>query len=249
MPTAGDQVPGGTTDMTRRLAALEREVRELRAARRLESASIGAGGLRIVEGGRLAMDTPGGRRMVDVGTITNPAYDHADGVGQQAIFFRREDGTLFFACFAVPAAGNGETQAWTFYDRTGNAIFAEDTTSGTGIAKPWMALVAPTNSDTTKWPASVTGAFSTIATSYNVKWQPNLRVFAHTAAVGAATGEVQLLIEGVQWGPTVAAGTSFDFTGPFDSVDIGNQYQIEVQARRLTGTGSIAAQVRMIHGK
>ncbi|MFF1483152.1 hypothetical protein ACIGZH_01585 [Streptomyces sp. NPDC058319] len=246
MPTAGDQVPGGPSDIGRRLAALEREVRELRAARRLENASIGAGGLRI-DGGRFAMDTPAGARMVDIGPIADPVFDHGDGSQQQAIWLRRDDGSLFFACYAYPPAGNGETQAWAYYDRSGNAVLAEDTASGAGLARPWLPLNPPVSSDASTWPRGTSGAFATIASCWNTKWQPKLRVYGVTAAVGTATGEVRLTVDGTPWGPTVAAGGVIDFTSTVDAAT-GGLFQLEVQARRLTGTGSIACQITLVHG-
>ncbi|MFD9603328.1 hypothetical protein [Streptomyces sp. NPDC059970] len=249
MPTAGDQVPGGATDLDRRMKALEREVRELRAARRLEAAAVGAGGLRITAGGRLAMETPAGRRMVDIGTIDNPAYDHGDGSKQQAMWFRREDGSLFFACYAYPPGGDGETQAWTFYDRTGNTVLAEDTASGDGLARPWLPLNPPVSTDSSTWPRGTAANFAAISSAWNTKWQPQLRVFGLTAVVGAATGEVRLAIGGTPWGPTVTAGASIDYTGTLPDTPIGSLFQLEVQARRLTGTGSIACQITLVHGR
>ncbi|XQE88141.1 hypothetical protein ACN24M_24710 [Streptomyces microflavus] len=249
MPTAGDQVPGGATDLARRVQALEREVRELRAAKRLQNASVGAGGLRIVDGGRLSMDTPDGRRMVDIGAVENPDYDHGDGSPQQAMWFRREDGSTFFACFSYPAGGGGEEQAWTFYDRSGNNILAEDTSSGVGLARPYLPLNAPVALDSTTWPRGFAATFSTISVAWNTLWQPKMRLYALTSTVGTATGEVQVLVEGNPWGPVVTAGAAFDHTDVIPDVQLGRQFQIEVQARRLTGTGSIAAQVFMIYGR
>ncbi|MGW1813272.1 hypothetical protein ACWCQM_06835 [Streptomyces sp. NPDC002125] len=247
MPTAGDQVPSGATDMARRLVALEREVRELRAARRLQAASVGSGGLRIVDGGRFSMETPSGQRMVDIGAISDSDFDHGDGTKQQGIWLRREDGTAFFACYAYPPSGS-ESQAWTFYDREKNNVLAEDTASGTGLARPWLPMNTPAASDSAQWPRSTTAAFSTISTSWNTKWQPRLRVYGLTAAVGTATGDVQLLLNGSAWGPTVSIGTTIDYTGDIPG-DIGSLFQLEVQARRVTGTGSAAAQILMMYSR
>ncbi|MFD6474373.1 hypothetical protein ACFWEH_12845 [Streptomyces anulatus] len=247
MPTPGDQVPGGTTELSRRLAVLEREVRELRAARRLQNAAIGAGGLRIVDGGRFLMETPGGSRMVDIGAISNSDYDHGDGTDQQAIWLRREDGTVFFGCFSYPPSGS-EVQAWTFYDRSGTNVLSEDTVSGTGLARPWLPMNPPTSMDSSQWPRSTSAGFSTIATAWNTKWQPRLRVFGVTAAVGTATGEVQLVLNGSTWGPVWSAGAPIDYTDTIDA-PLGGQFQLEVQARRLTGSGSIAAQILMMHSR
>ncbi|NUP23597.1 MAG: hypothetical protein HOZ81_47585 [Streptomyces sp.] len=247
MPTGADHLPGDATVMMRRLADLERQVKELRAARRLEAASVGAGGLKIA-GGRLSMTSTDGVRMVDIGEITDDAFDHLDGSPQQAVFFHREDGTRALAIYGYPAGGN-EAQAWTWYDRSGTVVLAEDAGSGTGLARPWIPMTAPTPGDTALWGKTTAAAFTTIATSYNVKWQPRMRVFAHTAAIGTATGEIQFAINGTAWSTTASAGSSLDYTGTLDGIEIGDQFTLDVQARRLTGTGSIAAQVRMIYGR
>lgn len=248
MPTAGDQLPGGPSDLSRRVRALERELNELRAGRRGGATSIGEGGLSIVDGGRLLMQTPDGQRMVDIGAMASK-YNHLDGSPQQGILLRREDGTLLFACFADPDSVNGETQAWTFYDRSGTAIFAEDTNSGSGIARPWLALFPPNANDTATWPKTTATAFTSIATSYNRRWQPRMRVFVHTAVIGTATGEVRLSIEGTPWGAAVSAGNNLDVLDVIPGgLDLSAQFKLEVEARRLTGTGSIAAQVRMMYG-
>ncbi|MGW3330298.1 hypothetical protein ACWDF9_07085 [Streptomyces rubiginosohelvolus] len=248
MPTAGDQVPGGATDFDRRLKAMEREVRELRAARRLQNASVGSGGLRIVDGGQFTMQTPEGRRMVDVGAIASSDYDHTDGTKQQAIFIRREDGSLLFGCFAYPLGANGDLQAWTFYDREKNNILAEDTASGTGLARPWLPMNTPVASDSSQWPRTTNAAYTTVSTAWNTKWQPRMRVYGLTAAVGTATGDVQLLLNGAAWGPSVSIGSNIDYTGDLPG-DIGDLFQLEVQARRVTGTGSAAAQIFMMYSR
>ncbi|MFD0429416.1 hypothetical protein ACFQ60_22325 [Streptomyces zhihengii] len=50
MPTPAHQLPGGPTDLNRRVATLERELRELRAARRARHTSLDVdGSLRLVD--------------------------------------------------------------------------------------------------------------------------------------------------------------------------------------------------------
>ncbi|MER5618349.1 hypothetical protein [Streptomyces sp. NPDC002215] len=77
-------------------------------------------------------------------------------------------------------------------------------------------------------------------------------MFAHAAAVGTATSDVQSAINGSARGASVSAGSGLDITDITDIVDgveIGEQFTLDVQVQRLTGTGSIAAQVRMIYGR
>lgn len=73
-------------------------------------------------------------------------------------------------------------------------------------------------------------------------------MFARAAAVGTATSDVQSAINGSARGASVSAGSGLDITD-IDGVEIGEHFTLDVQARRLTGTGSIAAQVRMIYGR
>ncbi|MFF2522223.1 hypothetical protein [Streptomyces liangshanensis] len=49
MPTARDHIPGGPTAIARRLDALEREVRELRAARRATHTALSTGALQLTD--------------------------------------------------------------------------------------------------------------------------------------------------------------------------------------------------------
>jgi hypothetical protein len=247
MPTAGDQIPGGTTAIARRLADLERQVKELRAARRLETASVGAGGLRIVEGGRFAMDTPAGVRMIDVGKIDDGRFNHADGRPQQAQFMRREDGSLMFGCFAYPPSG--ETQAWTFYDRTGNVILAEDTASGQGLARPALPLpMWPSYAcGWDYWPRNSGTTMQELWTGLIYKQQPKVVVVVNAAMdTSGATGLLELKINGVVQGSPQTVVFSVDpFTfGPFTIPgDHMSQVDIVLQGRRSTGTGTIRASI------
>lgn len=68
MPTARDQLPGGVNGLAKRVHDLEREVRELRAARRLTAATIG-----LI---RTAAD--GARVEIDAETQSLTVYDSAD---------------------------------------------------------------------------------------------------------------------------------------------------------------------------
>lgn len=68
-----DQVPAGQDWIARRLRQLEREVRELRAERRLEAATIGAGGIDITEGA-LRIRDGNGDVVVQLGLLPDASY-------------------------------------------------------------------------------------------------------------------------------------------------------------------------------
>lgn len=66
MTVISDQAPPGPDYILRKIATLEREVRELKAARRLEAATIKAGSLRVVDAA--------GELKVQVGLLPDGSY-------------------------------------------------------------------------------------------------------------------------------------------------------------------------------
>ncbi|MFG2826122.1 hypothetical protein ACGFWI_01345 [Streptomyces sp. NPDC048434] len=247
MPTAGDQLPPDMQAMARRVATLEREVRELRAARRLEQATIGAGGVRIVNGGRHAMDTSSGVRMVDIGAIADERFDHPDGTPQQAMWLRREDGTLLFSCFAGTGGG---TQAWSWRDRSENQVVADDTTSGSGLARPYLPvqLTPAFDGGWDYWPRTSATSMAELWYGIVYKQQPRIVVAVEAAMdTSGATGFIEVRINGVAQGsPTSIGFTALPYTlGPFDLGKFAHMQQITVSlmGRRNTGTGAIRASV------
>ncbi len=246
MPTPGDQLPNGTQQMARDIASLKRQVSELRAARRLENAAVGAGGLRVVNGGRLAMDTPGNVRMVDIGKLSDTSFNHSDGSPQQALQLRRDDGSLFMSCFSYPPSGF-ETQAWKFYDRSGNIILAEDTNSGQGFARPYLPVpVGPAYEGSWDyWPRTTGTTTTKLWAGRFYKQLPNIVLVMQVSMdTSGATGTIELTVGG-----TVRASSSVSFSvgyvtlGPYalDGYDHMQQVDIVVQGRRTAGTGALRA--------
>ncbi|MET7649305.1 hypothetical protein ABZS83_37985 [Streptomyces sp. NPDC005426] len=246
MPTAGDQLPGGPTDLARRLAAVERELRELRAGRRLENASVGSGGVRVVNGGRFAMDTPINKRMVDIGAINNDSYNHFDGTRQQGIFFRREDGSPMFSCFSYPPFGS-EAQAWKFYDNTQSVVVAEDANSGQGLARPYLpvALAPAYAGGWDYWPRTSATTLTELWAGRIYKQQPRLVVVVRASMdTSGATGSISLRINGEsQPAQTVGFSVGYFTLGPYTLTNTDHMQQIDiaVEGKRDTGTGTIRA--------
>ncbi|MEV6124370.1 hypothetical protein AB0M23_28335 [Streptomyces sp. NPDC052077] len=248
MPTPADQIPPDPTSLARRVATLERELRELRAARRLEKASVGKGGLRIVDGGRLAMDTPQGVRMVDIGQITAAQYDHGDGTPQQGVQLRREDGTLFLACFSYPPSGF-DWQAWALYDRTGSVVVAEDTNSGQGLARPYLEVpMGPSyEGGWDYWPRTSSTTATPLWEGIVYKQLPRVAVVVRASMdTSGATGELDLTIGGIAQEPPVPVSFSVGYItlGPYP-LDYAHMDQITlaVRGRRTSGTGALRASI------
>ncbi|CAM5681046.1 MULTISPECIES: hypothetical protein [Streptomyces] len=244
MPTPASQLPPDATTLARRIATLEREVRELRAARRLEAATVGAGGVRVTAGGRLAMDTPPGVRVVDVGAIRDERFNHSDGTPQQAIWMRREDGTDVFTCFG----GIGDaTQAWAFWDRQDNPVIADDTVSGSGLARPYLPVpMAPAyQGGWDYWPRTSSTAAQELWIGRIYKQQPRLVVVIRAAMdTSGATGVVDLIVGNnvANSFPVAFAADWFTF-GPVDLTGYAHMQQVDirVRGRRVSGTGTLRA--------
>ncbi|WP_327703646.1 hypothetical protein OG530_19340 [Streptomyces decoyicus] len=246
MPTAGDQLPSDPQSLARRLAAVERDLSELRAARRLEQATVGAGGVRIVNGGRHAMDTNSGVRMVDIGAFADQRFNHPDGTAQQGMWLRREDGSTIFSLFA----GQGETnQAWSWRDRAGNQVLADDTASGSGLARPYLPVpMSPAfDGGWDYWPRTANTTMSELWAARIYKQQPKIVVVAEASMdTSGATGQIELTVGNIARGPvSVSFGAAFYTLGPYDISAFAHMQAINVSltGRRATGTGAIRATI------
>ncbi|MCX2181086.1 hypothetical protein KV205_11165 [Streptomyces sp. SKN60] len=136
------------------------------------------------------------------------------------------------------------------FDGYSHEIFADDIMTG-GLARPWLQLMPPLASDPAKWPSTTSTAFTTIARCSNPIWQPKLRLAVNTAASSGASGQVRVLVDGVPFGPTATAGTTYDHTGllPGDmKTRFGQTMTIEIQAVVTTTSGTVYAQPALIHG-
>ncbi|MEU6928564.1 hypothetical protein [Streptomyces sp. NPDC046385] len=134
------------------------------------------------------------------------------------------------------------------YDGYVHEIFSDDIVTG-GLARPWLALMPPKDTNTARWPQTANGSFTTVARSFNPIWQPKMRISLSTAAGSGATGQVRVMVDDVQFGPTVTAGTTYDYTGllPGDfKTRFSQTMKIEIQA--LASGGTVYAQPVLIYG-
>ncbi|RPE27273.1 hypothetical protein [Kitasatospora cineracea] len=243
MPLRSDMLPSGPGDLWKAIKALREDLRELRAARRLEAAAIGAGGLSIVNGGALTMKTTAGVPMLFVGPVQ---YTFLDGSTQQGVIGRRADGSAFLTMYAQPGISGSNYQGWALYDRAGNAIVSEDAVSGTGLGLPYLPNCwAPARY--TDWPASSSGTFEDIHRLTIYKQQPYASVsIGHTSDVSGTTGELQVTVNGTPVTPVtpVSFSQAAVTVGPFALPGrIRQQVEIRVQARRTAGTGNVRCQI------
>ena len=169
-------------------------------------------------------------------------------------YLSRSTGEIALSLEDPLPAVDGFHQYLALWDRAGNVIMGDDTTSGQGLARPYVPIpfypypAAPIQTTTS-------GSFTTLMRAAAAFHQhPRVQVGVLVQSSASTTGEVRLYdsTNGVQVGPTLTIpGGDFSnyMLGPaalggnhMDTLDL------DVQARRLTGAGTIGVQVTTAYG-
>lgn len=224
-------------DIIDRLTQMERRIQQLSTAvNGLPALNKGAG-----ESGYLSVRAPNnGPEVFRVGKWSGSEFGLA---------IRRQTGSYALSLYNGDGTSTSQ-QPLRLYDSAGREIFSDDVTTG-GLARPWLPMLPPQDTNTARWPQTSATTWTTIAMSYNVVWQPYMRLLVNTRAGSGATGYVRVLVNGTQWGGTVAVPADFNYTGPvagdFASV-FGSQIKVEVQAYVSSASGSVFANPVLMHG-
>ncbi len=215
------------------------EIAKLLRSGLLRSASIGEGGLTL-RGGFLRL-LFGDREVFYIGPVA-PAS--TDGTPQQGWIVRRADGTSVLDLYdAIPGTGaNPFNQALNWRDRGGNIVFADDTDSGQGMARPYIGGQFHAR-QFANWSYTVTATeWTTVAQAFVFKQQPQLSVGVRAGMdTTGTTGEVRVLVENVQLGPITSEGFATAnryFTGPVAGAHM-EILTVEIQGRRTSATGAL----------
>lgn len=211
-------------DLTSVVRDLQRQVTELRR-RSLYGAAISSGGLEV--------RTPDGDVVMRAGE-TIVGSETAFGVSM----FRR-DGSVQARFFDTPG-GNGY---WALFDEAGNITVSEDTTSGQGLARPYLGAPWMPYSEVVTPPIATTSAtfVSTHRTHFPLQ-QPRVRCVLVCKSDAATTGEIILTDNAVQIGPTVtveAAANTYSFLDATVDGDHMAMKTLDLQVRRTSGAGNV----------
>lgn len=183
------------------------------------------------------------------------AYAEPDGDPQPMIQIKRSDGSMaFFLGDPLPFT-DGYQQFWAFYDRAGTIVVSDDTTSGRGIARPYLSYNILDENGTDYVTLTSTAVFATAHIIAGYVQNPRMSVPVTCNAPGTGAAEIRIihLATGeVVAGPTaVPAGTSaapfYAFNVP-ESVGMFSYQYFDVQTRRTSGTGNIQSRVWSAHG-
>ncbi|MER5887313.1 hypothetical protein ABT160_26140 [Streptomyces sp. NPDC001941] len=134
------------------------------------------------------------------------------------------------------------------FDGYSHELFADDILTG-GLARPWLQLLAPKDTNQARWPQTTSATWTTIAQSFSPVWQPKMRISLYTRASSGATGSVRVLVDGTPFGDPVTAGSTFDRTDflPGDiQTKFGKTMNVEIQA--MASGGTVYAQTVLMYG-
>ena len=192
-----ERLPNDYASLVRRIEALERDLQQARAARRLEAATIGRGGV-TVKGGAIVLQDASGNEIARMG-IREDLSPGPGGVPQPGFILRRSDGSVAFT-LDDPDGGSPLFQILKMQDASGNIIFSEDAASKWGLATPTFNIpLHMFGPDVNAWPGTTGTNFFTAWGNTAAVWNPMLDVSAvaiMTAGSGS-TGQVRLSVNGV----------------------------------------------------
>ena len=223
-------------DILDRLTQMERRIQQLSTAVNSRPA------LNTVSDGALSVGRAGDSPVFQVGKWSGAEYGMA---------VRRQTGELAMSLYNGDGTDTS-LQPVRFYDVHGHEILSDDIGAG-GIARPWLNMLPPQDTAVARWPqTTTTGNFTTVAMSYNVVWQPNMRLLINTRASSGATGQVQVLVNGAQWGGVATTPADLDFSGPISS-DFSSVYntllKVEIQAVVTSTSGTVYANPVLMYGR
>jgi hypothetical protein len=213
----------------------------------LRNASISDGGLTI-KGGFLRL-LFGDVELVNMGPVLPRMPDGSPQIG---LIIRRADGTQALAMFDADVSDGQVNQALTWYDRAGNVVLADDTNSGQGIARPYVPG-GFYRADYADWLAVTGTSFVTKFRARMPKQQPSLYVRAWASNdTSGATGELRVMVNGVQWGPTQS--TAFSISEyEFGPLPVTGEHMstlaVELQARVTSGSGAVRLEPSRLEGR
>ncbi|MFE3164412.1 hypothetical protein [Streptomyces sp. NPDC059224] len=222
-------------DIIDRLTQMERRIQQL-------STAVNTRPPLSTVSGSLSVGPSGGAAIFRVGNWNGGEYqmELRRQTGKRALSMYNGDGTA------------GSLQPLRIYDSAERELISDDIGAG-GLARPWLNMLPPQDTTLSRWPqTTTTSGFTTVAMSYNVVWQPNMRLLVNTRASSGATGQVKVLVNGVQWGGVADTPADFDYSGPL-SADFASVYntllKVEIQAVVTSASGTVYANPVLMYGR
>lgn len=247
-------IPRSFDDLVSIIKDLQRRLRNLETANPLQAGQIGQGGITATNGGAFSVIDTDGHTVAIIGALP-PAFNRSDGSAQPGTIYYREDGTIAAALADLNPLTPPYKQAWQNVDRSNNVIFADDTNSGFGLARPYIpagtfvSISVPTDTTTST-------SFTGLAWADVFQQHPKITASVLVQTSAGTTGEVRMTIVG---GPqvcstlTVAAGIFGQVTlqpgaWPAGTYAFDQRITMQLEARVTGGTGSIGVRALGLWG-
>lgn len=198
--------PMFTGDLQRRVAELERELRNITSGRRLEDASIGARGIVVRGGGSITIDG-GTLKLIDENGVDVAYFGDTDiGGVSRGWAFRFDSGDLAFSLGGPPG-----DQFWALWDEHNNYLVTNDAVTGYGLARPYLNYrMVPGfeaqsigEGSASMWPSTASTSPVKIMYGINPIWHPRISVGVTTTTTGGGNVAWRLDVNG----ETAASGT------------------------------------------
>lgn len=218
------------TSLVRRIEDLERTVRSMQTL--------------LVNAGTLQVNDPNsGNQVFFIGQ--NPVHD-GSGRMQAIVEMSRQDGSVALVLADLGSVpGHAIQQALQWQDRAGpNIIFADDTVSGQGIARPYIPIGFFT-SNSVPTDTTTSTSFATLETLVGYKQHPKVQGQILVYADSGTTGTIQLIDQAsnVLFTTTLTSG-QFGYVN-FGPVALAGVHELpislNIQGKVLTGAGKIGA--------
>lgn len=197
----------------------------------LYGAVISAGGLLIRDDGAFEIVTSSGTYVL---------YAKKGLDGKREFGLLRDNGRFVLRTFST--AGG---QAWALHDNNDDIVVSDDGVSGQGLARPslpWSTRRVRFDTLASTDSATFDGV---VDTGFVYKSHPRAYVqVVHCATTSGTTGELRLMLDGVQVGTTQAVSFAVNFVdfGPFAVPGSHmSQHRLVLECRRTGGTGRIGA--------
>jgi hypothetical protein len=174
------------------------------------------------------------------------------GEDNQGVVIRKGTGRTAFTSLTKVSDGTGFTGIW---DGSGNIVVSDDNGATKGLARPWLAHSFVDSTEIANPPAARqtanttdTSLVSTITHVQHPKMTMWFFVYIQTAP---ATAEIK--VKNLTNGVTTTLGT---FSSGFQNLsftigdwDFGDPVQLDVTARRASGSGNVGITVISWHGR
>lgn len=217
--------------------------------------NITSGDFEVHNNGAIRVFGTGGLRLVSADAVSTFAvygrgdsYTDPNGNPQPIIQIFRNDGSAVFQLADPLPLQDGYNQFWAWYDRTGSQVLGDDTTSGKGLARPYLSYDVSSGDDTVTLVSTATFAEAHLIAGY--VQNPRMAVPVSVLAPSTGAGEVRIRHTGtgsIVAGPTaVPANTNvapfYEFNVPA-AVNMFEFHYFAVETRRTSGTGNMQSRV------